>query len=273
MALGKEELDEKGKNEVGAKPAINEVVERSTEENDAIAIMQKQIAALQSQLQHQLQNPGTKSNSDELMKQFIQKMGGSEQITEGGQFKFQDVYVGDTIDEDDVLPQDEWVTFVTHKVMHIIVDDKRNGKNVRAPFDIIAFRYESTKKVVHGRETDLIHLSTYTCKSRTELKWLREHSRFGISFFDNIKTALSTDVERATKLAKQMIILSRIGQASIIGMCKERGLPITSDLDSMRAALAYHSVETEMARVKNSFEASAKEQDAEAIIIGKSLVN
>lgn len=192
-----------------------------------------------------------------------------------GQFNFNKMYGMDDIDPNDVLPQAEWVTFITHRVMHIICDDKRAGKNVPAPFDIIVFKYESTREIKGGRETELIQLSTYTCKSRIERDWLKSHSKFKVDFFDKIKgTEYSANFEKSKALGKKMRALQGMGQHELISMARANGLnPGDMDLENIRAAVAMDAVDKQFANKANHNHTSATmaEQHLEATKMGSSI--
>jgi len=233
---------------------------------EMIRQLQKQVEMLQ-QNQNQNQNQNGGGITPEFLERLVRGIQGPQAKT--GQFEFDTMYSEEDIDPDDTLPKEEWVTFVCHRVMHIIVDDQRNGRNIRAPFDKIVFTYDSTKRVTNGKETELINLSTYTCKSRKELAWLRSHTKFGIYFFDSIDGSMSQKAERASLLVRVMLQLGRMGQHQIIQMCRERGLPITKDLNEMRSNIALVQVEEQLEKVRSSFVKSMDDQLNEAVLIGK----
>lgn len=231
---------------------------------DLIREMQQEIAKLKE---------GTNTapgDNNELMKMLVDKLTKNETV-KTGQFEFDNQYTESDLDADDVLEREDWITFITHKVLHVIVDDKRNGKNIKAPLDKIVFKYVSTKAVKNGRETDVFQLSTYTCQSKSELKWLRAHSMFGITFFDKMTGVLSNDAARAFKLARQMMVLKTIGQGQLISMAKSREITIGDDLDHLRAEIATHVVEEQILKEKGFAQNVLKETKMEAELSGQSL--
>jgi len=163
-----------------------------------------------------------------------------------GQFQFGTMHTMADIDESDVLPKEEWVTFITHKALYAIVDDKRHGRNVKAPLDMILFKYQSTQQVKSGKEVDIVQLSTYTCMSRMELKWLQEHSLYGITFFNESIAAISKDVERGMRIAKVMTSLNGMNQHQLVSMARERNLPVGGDLGQLRGIIANFMVDLDI---------------------------
>ena len=162
-------------------------------------------------------------------------------------FSFEQNYASEQdLDPADVLPQNEWVTFIQHSVGTVIVDDLRNGKPVRVPFGKIEFTYESTKAVKNGKEHEVHNFCKYTCKSKKELQWLRGHSLYNIIFFENIKGAMSTDASKAMKLATVVRGLSSMGSHDIIHMAKSYGIEMHENVNAMRGEIALKLVEEQM---------------------------
>lgn len=229
-------------------------------------LMQEEIAKLK---ENQVV-PAENSDNNELIKTLVQELRGNQQV-KTGQFEFDSMHTEADIDPDDALEEKDYVTFITHKVIHVIVDDKRNGRNIRVPFEKIVFKYVSTKQVKNGRETDVFQLSTYTCTSKKELAWLRAHSLFGITFFDKMTGVLSKDAGRAFKLARQMMVLKNIGQGQIINMAKQRGISIGDDLDMMRSEIANIVVEEQILKEQGYAENILRETKMEAELTGQNL--
>jgi hypothetical protein len=203
-----------------------------------------------------------------LLEKLVDKIQGNKTDTNG--FVFEHNYVSEhEIDPEDVLPKDEWVTFVTHTVGHVIVDDLRNGKPVRVPFGKISFEYESTKQVKNGKETDLYNLSKYTCKSKKELNWLKSHSKYGSLFFDNIKGARSIDGVKAIKLASVMRGLQSMGQHDVVNQARAYGLNIGDDVNLLRGQIAQMIVDKQIRAENENNRMRVGEAELEAQIVGK----
>ncbi len=151
---------------------------------------------------------------------------------------------------EDIDPNDRLevgIAFFSHQVAYIIVDDKRDGHNVRTPFGkAIKFAYQSTKAVKHGNETKLHNVSVYTSFSKKEVAWLESHKFFGTIFFSNHGDALSTDAKKAGKLARIIIVLQRYDVNKIIKIAKGLGIAASQDINALRIAIANKQAEDEM---------------------------
>jgi len=245
-------FEEKDKEEKKLAPEV-----KGEEKSNAELIadeVQKQVAAV---LAAQGLKPTTEPNSDmSAMEQMVTMM--AKKLDQVGgpkstQFEFNQAHSEIDYDPEDVLSKEEEVTFICHKMMYVIVDDKRGGKNVKAPLDKIIFDYDSTKQVKDGRETNLLNLSKYTCRSKTELEWLRDHSMFNIMFFDTVSGAMNADIERASLLVKHMTTLQGRGQQELIQMAKGMaGVDFRGDLNMLRAEIANYHVDQIMEANQNS---------------------
>jgi hypothetical protein len=164
--------------------------------------------------------------------------------------------ISDT-DPDDILSPEEICTFISHKVLYVIVDGFVNNKPVKVPYKPIVFKFQGAKKTGSGRDTNIFNFSTYVCKSRKELNFLKTHHLFGVMFFDNINKSKSIDTEYAIKLASAMKALQTVEAGRLIPMCKELGIDITSDADvhQMRAQIAIKTA----AQYENSAKLKAEE--------------
>jgi hypothetical protein len=251
-----------------------EVTDEQENTGNGNPVSMEQLEALQKEIEKlKKQGPAPAPATDnELMSLLVDKLVARDEPARTGQFQFDRQYTEADIDPDDLLTESERVTFVAHKVGYVIADDKRNGRAVQAPFDVIVFKYNSTKQVKNGRETDLINLCTYTCSSKKELEWLRNHSLFRITFFDKISTAMSSDVDRAQRLAGHMMRLQNIGQHRLVEMAKQRDIePGDMDLNAIRAMIAHSVVEEEMKANANASVRALEQSQLESDLIDRSL--
>lgn len=266
MALEERE-DLEGKTNDTKKVEEVKDVDVSPDAMKLIQDLQKQVSKLEKQNSNSVIDGD--SNTENLLKMLADKITESKP-DKTGQFTFDTHHSESEIDEDDVLSDEEAVTFVTHKMMSIIVDDKRHGRSIKAPFNEIIFKYASTKQIKRGKETEIIQLSTYTCRSKKELAWLKAHSLFNITFFDKIDVALSSDVRRAGRLAKMMVQLGTMGQHALIAMARERGISVSSsDLSEIRGAIAHKIIEEEDSKNEERIKSSLLEQKLEADLINQ----
>jgi hypothetical protein len=214
------------------------------DQTQLIIEMQRQINELSGKLNQSAPSPGA---SDPELAKAIQALANNNNQgiinRETGQFYFNNAIAGEyDIDPDDILPQNEWVTFASYTVFDVITSDKRNGRQVPAPLGPILLAYDSTNRIQRGKEVEIVNLCVYTCKSRKELKWLYEHSCFGVTFFDNIKGALSESAKKARKMSSLLVSLRSMGIADLRRMASQNNMEYYNGLspEDLRAAIASH---------------------------------
>lgn len=143
------------------------------------------------------------------------------------------------------------VDFFGYSVGYVIVDDKRMGHDVSTPFNnVIKFNYQASVRIKNGRNEDINNFSSYTSHSKKEVEWLREHSFYGVVFFEKTSQALNTDGFKAQKLVRHITTINNWDQHTVIQRCKERKVAITGDLKEMRIALAQILAEEDMVAEK-----------------------
>lgn len=199
----------------------------------------------------------------------LSKIGGGD-VSDTGQYVFTNSYDESELDPDDTMPKEKWVTLFSHKIGYVIPDDMRSGKSVKAPFGLIVFKYLSTKRIRHGKETDIMNLSSYVCRSKKELEWLMKHRLYGVTFFKNLNTALTSDAERASRLASHVVKLQQVSQHQLVSMARSHGIDVgrDTDINELRAMIAHRTVEKEMEKVKGNTSKILLEQEMEAAVIG-----
>jgi len=272
MALEVSEVsEEKGSDKVEAQVLAPEVVAGGIDEN-----VLKLIKDLQTKVSD-LESEKETSNSGKAMEMIAEALdklnnkSNDKPVAAVGQYSFDTGYTESDIDEDDVLDREDWVTFVSHQMMNVIVDDKRHGRSVRAPFDKIVFKYVSTRQVKNGNETEIYQISAYTCRSKKELEWLRNHSMFNITFYDKIESALTESSKRASRIGQIMMVLKNMNQNELISMAKQNGLAIGTDINILRGSLATFMMDQEETKQKGAVAQTLAEQQLEADLIGKTV--
>lgn len=207
---------------------------------------------------------GKDNNSDkEVIRMLLEKMDKNSDKSDFEKFGDGTTFV----DNKDIDPDDQLktpVTFVAHCSTYVITDDIKQGRPVRTPFGKIVFKYDSTKKVLRGRETDLFVFSTYVCSSKKERDWLMNHSLFGSYFFANVNGKRTVSGRRALKLANAIKRLQSVGQGQLLNMARDYGVEVTTpDPSLIRTEIAQLIVEKELAQEDQSSEERAREAIAE----------
>jgi hypothetical protein len=258
MGLEVEESEEKGKNVGMSQEEIDDLVQKK---------LDKALGDLA--LNSKRKDSPNEGMDPEAFATMISRGISDGMKTKAGQFVFGEGFTEDEIDVDDILLEDDWVVFAVHKIYDIIVGDKRHGKQIRAPFEPIEFIIQGSKIVKNGKESSITNFATYTCKSRKELDWLKNHTQYNIRFFDSVKGAISSDSKKATLLSKNMNLLSSMNQHQIYRYAQDHNVDITSDLAIMKAELATILTEKEMGKFKSWQKDTFKQQMEEAESVGE----
>lgn len=149
------------------------------------------------------------------------------------------------IDEDDILK--EPVVFYAHKCGYVITSDMKHGRSIGTPYGApIIFMYHGSKWVNKGKEQDIINLSTYVCKSKKELEFLRKFTYFGSLIFEDAKSATGIDARKATKMAKFIKSVENLDHYRLVAIARDKGLPMEKDIQSMRLIVATAYAEEEL---------------------------
>jgi len=203
-------------------------------------------------------------NSEALLKELIAGLQKKDDLQ-----KYGSGY--DYVEEKDIDPKDyleHGTTFFVHKVGYVIVDDMRNGLPVRVPFGKpIIFQYQSTEKRQVGKHIELHNLATYTSFSQKEVDWLRKDTKFGLIFFDNIRTALNVNARLAEKLAKSINAVNNMEYNRVIQSCQGNDLPVTANVDEMRSQLAHFLAQAELEAEKDAQMKRTKDSIKDAAVL------
>ncbi len=144
-----------------------------------------------------------------------------------------------TIDKDDILKKENYVRFYAHHASYVIVDDLRNGIPVQTPFkNPIKLDYTASKTVGAGRFEEREHMCVYTCKSKKEAEWLKQHSLYGLIFYSTDGDLVTIDAKKATQMASLMLNLNAQDKYQIIQQCKDNDIEMREDVQLMKMALA-----------------------------------
>lgn len=140
--------------------------------------------------------------------------------------------------EDDYL--DQPVLFWCTGILLVIGDDRRRGHAVPTPYGSIVFKPQGEKRVARGREIDIQILGTYESWSRTEVKWLKEHSLMGTRFYlkEDRTIDMNVDLRYAQKVAAYASGMAGVHASQVISQATAMGIPVVDDVNQMRIAIA-----------------------------------
>lgn len=143
-------------------------------------------------------------------------------------------YIDDITDDYLEFP----VIFFAYENSKFIHGDYRNGREVVAPDGKIKFEtiIRQKRKDRSGGE-QVISVSSAKIQSKRQVEFLRNHTHYGITFYEHIDSAKNVDAIWASKLIEANASLARLSDAQIIEKCKRDGVKISSNLTEMRKAL------------------------------------
>lgn len=158
------------------------------------------------------------------------------------------------IDPEDLLSDP--VIFYHYGYGTVIVDDTRGGKAVKTPHGRnIFFAHQATQKVRGGDgRYELYSYSTYPSFSKKESEWLRNHSKYGVKFFETANEAMSTNAEIAARITKHLKYIDTLLPGQIVSMYRDKGLPASVDITKMKNTLALELVKEEISQDKTAQE-------------------
>jgi hypothetical protein len=150
------------------------------------------------------------------------------------------------------IPKDDWeekgVRFCAPFAGYCLVDDIRKGQRVILPYNkrFIFFEYGATRRMQQGKYEGVSVYSAYTSHSKKEIEWIRNHSKFGIYFYESSTEAMNADAQKAARLSRIMTVLNAYEMDSLLKRCKEYGVAMGEDAAVMRSHLAFKMMEAEI---------------------------
>ncbi len=132
-------------------------------------------------------------------------------------------------------------TFFAYSVSFNLSGDVRRGKVSMNPNNGKSVKFNPHYR--YNRKSPKRGLTTVSiCRtiihSKAEAQWLREHSLFGIRFFENISTAIDSDVLKAEKMVQVSNMLSAMSDMRVIDRAKKEGINIQDpDINNIKQKL------------------------------------
>ena len=140
--------------------------------------------------------------------------------------------------------EDDWldspVTFFAFSLKYSIHGDRRKGVEVRPPFgEPIKFKpLIRHKRPGRGKEVEVVSVSSVNIQSKQVVEYLRNHSLFGIYFYENMENAMNVDSSWANKMVDAQRSLSRLSDMQIVARAKNEGISISQSPEKMRRELS-----------------------------------
>lgn len=250
------------KDGIESQPTANEEVLK------VVKLYQEQMAALQKRLDELESNKGTPSISGNSTSDILAL---AEAITK--QTK-KDINYKEGIDEsqippDDYLDQKDWVRFCVPVGGYILTDDRRQGQIVNLPYgkETIFFEHLLTNRRAVGKDTVTTPIATYTCKSKKEAKWIKDHSLFGTFIFEDVGQVPGTNAEKALRLGTIRSVLNQHDVATLISQSKPFGIPFNSNVEQLKTQLAQAMCDAEYEKESLAKQDFAREAWKDSILM------
>jgi hypothetical protein len=122
--------------------------------------------------------------------------------------------------------QDKAVTFTARAVFYIIASYRNNkGMEIFPPYKLLKFQYAASDRRMDGKEEEIINFSTFTTHLKAEIKFLREHNLYGITFSENANTIINEDVRKQEYRTRAAQAVSAMSEEAVIGKAREMKIP------------------------------------------------
>lgn len=204
----------------------------------------EQMAALNKGNQPLSFNPiPVASSQDDTILKVVQAVQGTMTENKG--------YVSmDKIDPADILEKP--VQFTAHGLFHLVLDDKRNGMPVLPPSKrkfLFKPNGRTRSQRIVGDKVEIVfnNFCSILVDSKKDVEWLRNHTMYGINFYENTNEAVSMDVyiaQVALNILKNLDVLS---DTEIIGRAKAAQIAIGDDIRLLKNKIAVTEAKNIMA--------------------------
>lgn len=176
--------------------------------------------------------------------------------------------------------EEDWleipVVFFAFSLNFSIHGDKKRGVEELPPHGAIKFNplIRTKKKGARGA-VQVVSVSSVKVQSKIELEYLREHSQFGIAFYENMESAMNVDATWAQKMVEAQQSISKLSDMQIIARSKQEGISISQSPEAMRRQLvemqARRSIKQQDAMLYGGIRNSAIDKNTNRSIIEKTI--
>lgn len=188
-----------------------------------------------------------RKESDEKMRKLESRLKTNTEKAEGKSY-MQEI-------EDDYLETP--IIFFAYTNRKFIYGDYRNGKEILCPDGKIEFKsiIRQKRKDRSGGE-QVISVSSAEIRSAKQAEFLRKHTNYNVTFYEQIDAVKNIDAVWASKLIEANTSLAKLSDAQIIERCKREGVKIGTDLPKMRRELLEKIAKEQLSLEKNTSKAT-----------------
>ncbi len=169
------------------------------------------------------------------------------------------------------------VVFFAFSMNFSIHGDKKRGVESLPPHGAIKFKPLVRTKRKRNRDVQVISVSSIKVNSASEVEYLRNHSQYGIAFFENMTSAMAVDSTWAQKMMEAQQSISRLSDMQIIARIQQEGLSVTQSPEAMRRQLVELTAERAKKQqdqlLYGSLKQSSLERGTNRVITEKTIIN
>jgi hypothetical protein len=203
--------------------------------------------------------------NDEKMRRMFATMQGKKNVSDEGD------YVDDIINDWNEQPS----IFFSYSHHFSISGDKKRGIESAPPHGVVKFKPLIRSQRKTGKNTQVISVCSVKVNSQKEVDYLRNHSQFGVRFFESMENAMSVDVSWAQKLVESNSQIQQLSDMQVIDRSSQEGLTIISDISVMRKNLIEHVAKKNIAQEEklrnNNLRQAVKDTDTGRMYVEKTI--
>jgi hypothetical protein len=177
--------------------------------------------------------------------------------------------------------QEDWleqpVVFFAFSMNFSIHGDKKRGVESSPPHGPIKFKPLVRTKRKRNRDVQVISVSSIKVNSASEVEYLRNHSQYGIAFFENMTSAMAVDSTWAQKMMEAQQSISRLSDMQVIARIQQEGLSVTQSPEAMRRQLVELTAERAKKQqdqlLYGNLKQSSLERGTNRVITEKTIIN
>jgi hypothetical protein len=137
--------------------------------------------------------------------------------------------------------QDDWlevpVVFFAFSFNFSIHGDKKRGIESEPPHGAVKFKPLIRTKRKSGKEIQVVSVSSVKIQSKSVVDYLRNHSQYGIAFYENMESAMNIDSTWAQKMVEAQQSIGRLSDMQVIARAKQEGISVSQSPERMRREL------------------------------------
>lgn len=122
--------------------------------------------------------------------------------------------------------QDDAITFTARSVYYIVASYRNSkGMEIIPPYKLIKFQYAASDRRMDGKEEEIINFSTFTTHLKAEIKFLRDHNLYNITYSENANTIINEDVKKQEYRTRAAQAVAGMSEEAVIGKARSMKIP------------------------------------------------